>query len=87
LATGGAGVNVHQPKNTKPAEKYWVFLSVDPDGMEGVIAIPSEFGLMPLTTCDEGNLPKMREVAKGLRKLTGKKIVIGVFERRGTDEL
>lgn len=78
---------VHQPKNKIPAETLWAFLSVDPDGAEGIVACQVQGTMYLLLTADPDILPPMREMAKNFRKLTGKKIVVGVFRREGTDPL
>jgi hypothetical protein len=78
---------VHQPKNTIKGDTVWAYLSVDPDGTEGIVGVGSLLGSLALVTIDPKNLPRLEALAKEARRLTGKKIVLATFQRTSTKPL
>lgn len=75
---------LHQPKNTMPRiEHIWAFLSVDKeDGNEGVCAVNTNIGMMPLIVADEVRLEQVRPIAKDLANRTGMVIRLAKFSVR-----
>lgn len=53
-------------------ETISAFIAVDDDGTEGVVGVPSLFGLMPMVCADEERIrslePRAQELATAMRK-------------------
>jgi hypothetical protein len=79
------GVLIHNPPNKLHIDAIWVFVSSDKDGNEGVIAIETAAGMMPLIAADEDRLKSLRPIAKQVaagRAATGKEVKLIKFTMR-----
>lgn len=75
-------IAIHAPKNDKPIPELWAFLSIDPDGTEGIVAHLGSNGWLPLVTGDEANLAAMRMMAREAASLSGRRIRLVKFTAR-----
>lgn len=65
-------------------ESLWAFLTVDPDGVEGLCAYfePKVNMWFPMIAADEARLKDMRKHAKKLAQIQPHKIVLVRFSQR-----
>jgi len=75
---------VHAPKNTiRRIDSVWMVISVDPtDQTEGVCAVSTPMGMMPLIAADEERLPWIMEQAKRMRDAGQAVKLIELTERK-----
>lgn len=69
-----SNVIVHDPENHLKIEDVWAFISVDEKGDEGLCAIPTQMGMMPMIAADEARLKDLMPQAQKLADMTKKKI-------------
>ena len=73
---------IHDPENKLKIENVWAFVSHDDKGNEGLCAIPTNLGMMPMIAADEARLKDLRVAAKKLVSMTNKKIKLIKFSVR-----
>lgn len=75
------GTAIHAPKNDRPADFLYVFLSRDPDGTEGIVA--SQIGgiLCPMVFMEAAKLDLFQVLVDDLVKRTGKTVTRAKFAR------
>lgn len=61
---------------TSVITELWAFVSVDDDGVEGLVAAPfgSPDNLLPLIAADRARLDSLRPIARQIARATGAKI-------------
>lgn len=65
---------IHDPSNGgQKIDAVWLFISVDETG-EGVCAVHTPNGMMPLIAADEARLKDLSKIAGQVAQLTKKKI-------------
>jgi hypothetical protein len=76
-------MKIHNPDNVRKIETLWAFLSVDGNGMEGIVASGMEgIGMFPLISGEAKNLPILRAAAEKISKMGKKKIVLYKFSQK-----
>ena len=73
---------VHDPENKLKIENVWAFVSHDDKGNEGLCAIPTNLGMMPMIAADVDRLNSLKEAAQKLKAMTNKKIKLIKFSVR-----
>jgi len=67
--------NYHIPKNTQNADHLYVVLSKDDRG-EGIVAMQTDAGSMPLVLLDNSILDKVKSYIQHMAKETGRELYI-----------
>jgi hypothetical protein len=74
----------HTPPNGWPIRKLYAFLSVD-EGGEGVCAQQLGATYFPMIVSSTKMLEKLKQDAKRLSRISGKRIVLAEFRRNGKE--
>jgi hypothetical protein len=78
---------IHDPGNEARIETVYVFLSIDDEGRNGIVAsILPGLGSTPLVTGSRATAHKMIPIAQEVARRTGKKVGLFMFERGARDE-
>lgn len=78
---------IHNPPNEAPLQKIWVWVSVDDNGNEGIVATGIEdvrtggIQHFPLVTGKASRVPEFDRLAEKISKEGGKKVVKAEFVR------
>lgn len=72
---------VHNPKNVKVIEKLYVILSVDKDGLEGIVAKLVGDNWMPMVSSDSSMIEWVFPSCVDDSKVTNKTVKIVSFTR------
>jgi hypothetical protein len=75
------------PPNERELDELYAFLSVDDNGLRGIVAgpIPGIFGMTTFVTGSPKVLDYMRSVVPAIAKATGKRIVLYKFTRNDAE--
>lgn len=74
LLTRALLMHIHSPPNTLlRIDEIWAFVSVDETG-EGLCAIPTAGGLMPMIAADKARLESLKAMASQIAKMSGKTV-------------
>jgi hypothetical protein len=81
-------IELDTPENEAKIDRLYAFMSVDADGKNGIIAhILPNLGSTPLVTGSRRVALKMIPMAEAVAKLTGKKVILYVFNRAESYDL
>jgi hypothetical protein len=81
-------IEIETPENEAKIERLYVFMSVDEEGRNGIIAhVMPNLGSTPLVTGSRRVALKMIPMAEAVAKLTGKKVILYVFNRAESYDL
>jgi len=73
---------IHDPGNTDRLDEVYVFMSIDEEGRNGIVAsILPELGSTPLVTGSRMAAKAMKPLAQEIAKLTGKPVGLFRFTR------
>lgn len=61
------------PNHLQRIDEVWAFISSDETG-EGLCAVPTEMGLMPMIAADKARLESLIRMAPQVARMTGKTI-------------
>lgn len=75
-------MEIQDPGNTHVINEMYVFVSRDDDGNEGVVAVGSSMGMMPLIAADKERLKYLIPIARDMVGKSKKKIVLLRFHTR-----
>lgn len=79
-------VEIHDPGNTEKKGKIYAFVSVDDNGMEGLLGFKTLTGeYVPLITGSDSTAEVMKGPAEEISRATGKQVRLVTFAR--TDEV
>lgn len=73
---------IHDPENTQKLDKLYAYISVDENGNEGIMAIPTQLGTTPLITGSPELFYTFGKMVDRVRDMTDKKIISAEFERK-----
>jgi hypothetical protein len=76
-------MKVHNPPNDRELDELYVFMSVDDNGMRGIVAslVPALGASGPLVTGSLGVAEYFKGLAEQVARRTGKRIVMYRFRR------
>jgi hypothetical protein len=63
-------------------DQIFAFICVDDDGTEGIPAISTPIGVMPLVGADEARIESLRKYAEQISRDMGKKVTLVKFTNR-----
>jgi hypothetical protein len=75
---------IHDPGNTHEIDEVYVFMSIDEQGRNGIVAsILPRLGSTPLVTASEKVIAPMKAIAQEVAERTGKPVGLFLFKRIG----
>ncbi len=73
---------IHNPKNEQEIHELWAFMSLDPDGKQGICAsIITHLGSTPLITGKASVVEKLKPFAEKIAREGGKPVQLFHFVR------
>lgn len=73
---------IHDPGNSEPIERLYVFLSIDDEGKNGIVAsILPGLGSTPLVTGSRNAAGMLKPLAQDIANKTGKPVGLFAFRR------